>query len=786
MTFGFGLGLIKGGGAGGLPAFAANFIGGSLPTGSTFSRGTIGTLYNSSGLLQMAPSNLLGYSQNLANGWTTLNCTLSASTVYGPDGTTLLSLITSTSAGGDRIQQTTTITAGITYTLSAYLAVGSSIYGGLVAAGATSAGATYNLTGAGAVVSTAGVNAVSATIQSVGNGLYRCSLTYTAASTGSAICGFGASDGSTYAFSIYPSSASGSISGGFVQLEQSPTATTYTPTTSAAVYGPRFDFDPNNVLQQNLLTYSEQLTNVAYSTTSATTVANSFISPTGTLTATSLIEAATASISPRLNPTAQTFIAGQKFNISVYARSITSGRYLAFAGLGIAAAGEVPVFNLDAGTVSTAGTSVVCKSATIIAVGNGWYRCSMSIVPANTSTFVVQLTNSPTGGAGAAPSYNGDGVSGLYLWGLQNSDSSAILPYTATTTAAITQCAPKGLLIEETRTNSLLQSEDFNTTWTTASSTVATNSTTAPDGNTTADKVTSLAATALTGVQGALTGTAVAWTASVYAKANGAQYLQLVWQTPINTTDYANFDLLGGTVTAGTNTSSSIQYVGNGWYRCTITSTLIAANGAVYIDMVDTSAATRGAAFTGDGTKGIYLWGAQAEIGAFATSYIPTTSATVTRNFDSLRITSIPWFNASAGTFVAQADNLSIAGTQQAICAFSAGAVYSTGNGFLLRSKTTGIVDTGGNTSSVAATGTITANVPYKAASTYQGVNMAVTLNGVTPTTATTNDFTGSGTTTLILGALTTAFVQGMSGHIQSFSYFNYALTNTQLQQITT
>ena len=150
-----------------------------------------------------------------------------------------------------------------------------------------------------------------------------------------------------------------------------------------------------------------------------------------------------------------------------------------------------------------------------------------------------------------------------------------------------------------------------------------------------------------------------------------------------------------------------------------------------------------------------------------------------------MRITSIPWFNASAGTFVAQADNLSLALANQAICAFSAGAVYSTGNGFLLRKSTT-TVDTGGNTSALAATGTVTANVPYKAASTYQGVNMAVTLNGGTPNTATTNDFTGSGTTTLVLGALTTAFVQGMSGHIQSFSYYNYALTNAQLQQVTT
>jgi hypothetical protein len=720
----------------------------------------------------MAPSNLLGYSQNLANGWTTLNCTLSASTVYGPDGTTLLSLITSTSAGGDRIQQTTTITAGITYTLSAYLAVGSSIYGGLVAAGATSAGATYNLTGAGAVVSTAGVNAVSAAIQSVGNGLYRCSLTYTAASTGSAIGGFGASDGSTYAFSIYPSSASGSISGSFVQLEQSPTATTYTPTTSAVVYAPRFDYDPNpaNYTQQNLLTYSNDFSNAAWLKTTLTPTANATLSPDGAVNGWLLTN---TFVGGRVTQNATAVATTHTYSAYAKTASSSTATYLIYnqTTSSVIASGDV---NLATG-VASSGSSGIMSS---VSAGNGWYLVTLTVSSGITIGNTITVYIYPGGSSGAAGS-------SIYFYGAQLNVGSTALPYLATTSTAQTVCAPKGLLIEETRTNSLLQSEDFNTTWTTANSTVATNSTTAPDGNTTADKVTSLAATALTGVQQGLTGTAVAWTASVYAKANGAQYLQLLWQTPINATDYANFDLLGGTVTAGTNTSSSIQYVGNGWYRCTITSTLIAAGGAVLIDMVNTSAATRGATFTGDGTKGIYLWGAQAEIGAFATSYIPTTSATVTRNFDSLSITSIPWFNASAGTFVAQADNLSMALINQAICAFCAGATYGVGNFFWLRKSTT-TVETGPFSTSISATGTITANVPYKAASTYQGVNMAVTLNGATPTTATTNDFTGSGTTTLVLGALTTAFMQGMSGHIQSFSYFNYALTNTQLQAITT
>jgi hypothetical protein len=87
----------------------------------------------------------------------------------------------------------------------------------------------------------------------------------------------------------------------------------------------------------------------------------------------------------------------------------------------------------------------------------------------------------------------------------------------------------------------------------------------------------------------------------------------------------ATFTLTGsGSIasTAGTGVTATITSVGNGWYRCSMA--------------VTTTLATSGSGFqirdaaSGDGTTGVYLWGAQAELGNIASPYTVTTTAAVT------------------------------------------------------------------------------------------------------------------------------------------------------------
>lgn len=202
--------------------------------------------------------------------------------------------------------------------------------------------------------------------------------------------------------------------------------------------------------------------------------------------------------------------------------------------------------------------------------------------------------------------------------------------------------AADGLLVEAARTNVTLYSEQLQqaAAWSLNSCTVSADQIPAPDGNTTADKVISANATALTGPSNTFTSTAAAWTWSVFVKqGSGIRYIQLLLSGGASA-NYANFDLLNGTVTAGTYSTAAITAFPNGWYRISMTFTPTAGAGqACYVIAVPASNSTRATSFVGDGAKYFYAWGAQMELGATASSYIATTSASVTRSADSLTFT---------------------------------------------------------------------------------------------------------------------------------------------------
>lgn len=184
--------------------------------------------------------------------------------------------------------------------------------------------------------------------------------------------------------------------------------------------------------------------------------------------------------------------------------------------------------------------------------------------------------------------------------------------------------------------NLVLQSEDFSSaSWAKVNSTVTANSTIAPDGNLTADKLTETAINGQHVVNQSFTISASStYTFSFYAKAAERSKIYAVpyINTGVFDSYFSYFDLSNGTVyqnaTLGSATliSSSIQSVGNGWYRCSVTgNTNKTGSHNVQIEILNDSWQR---AYLGVAGSGVYIWGAQLNTGILQ-PYIPTTTAAV-------------------------------------------------------------------------------------------------------------------------------------------------------------
>lgn len=159
--------------------------------------------------------------------------------------------------------------------------------------------------------------------------------------------------------------------------------------------------------------------------------------------------------------------------------------------------------------------------------------------------------------------------------------------------------------------NQFSYSEDFtNAAWTKSAATVVSNSTTAPNGTNTADTINFTSG----GYVGQILTINSQTTFSIYAKYSTTRWLLL---SNYNITDkYSFFDLQNGVVGGNANISNaSIQDVGNGWYRCSITMTS-AGSCNYYVRTTDNNNS-----FTATG--GAYFWGGQLELASSLSTYQP-------------------------------------------------------------------------------------------------------------------------------------------------------------------
>ncbi len=204
---------------------------------------------------------------------------------------------------------------------------------------------------------------------------------------------------------------------------------------------------------------------------------------------------------------------------------------------------------------------------------------------------------------------------------------SDIVNFSRTTNATVTNSAG---LITYAPHNLLTFSEQFdNAYWTKQRATINSNIIVAPNGIRTADKLTEDTQTGNhTAFVSINVTSGLAYTFSVYIKAAERGFAQVRYSNAGSTEFYAiNVNLSDGTFAAvsfgsPTGTLSSVTSVGDGWYRCAITSN---TTNTTFTAQVFSQLVQGANSYTGDNTSGIYLWGAQLEIGSTATTYNPTT-----------------------------------------------------------------------------------------------------------------------------------------------------------------
>jgi hypothetical protein len=261
----------------------------------------------------------------------------------------------------------------------------------------------------------------------------------------------------------------------------------------------------------------------------------------------------------------------------------------------------------------------------------------------------ISLTFTPTAGASTVVIGNGLSSVDALIYGSQLETGDIATDYIATTTTAVsvgpvanipridyTGGGCGKLLLEPQRTNLVTFSEQFdNAAWTKFNSSVSANQVISPDGYLNADKLIPNTVAASHQINVSVTG--AAHTLSIFAKAGEYSTLALFYTVHDGR---AVFNLSNGTITETTGTvTSRIEDYGNGWYRCILSTTLTTHNAIRIYAINGTTWADVSTA--GNGTSGILIYGAQLEAGSYASSYVPTLAASVTRGADACSKTGI-------------------------------------------------------------------------------------------------------------------------------------------------
>ena len=522
-------------------------------------------------------------------------------------------------------------------------------------------------------------------------------------------------------------------------------------TFTRAATGTYYDGSTSAIAEQNLFLQSQTLGNAAW------------VSTNNTIT--------TGITDPSSGTTAQTLTASAGNSTFYQTVTLTATAYtVSFYVQRVTGTGTIN-FTLD-GTNFTA----------ITAPTGSWVRYNITATPtAGAKTIGIQIVTS------------GDAIN-IAFGQLENRTGAS--GYTATTTAAITNYIPQlltattnqprfdfnpitrvslGLLMEQQSINLLTYSSDYtNAVWAKTNATATSAYTISPDGTLNAQLLTATANGGhIDNYHAMVSGTT--YTFSVFAKAGTSDNLYF---TMGNVRNGPTFTFSTATWSTVANWTTTVQAVGNGWYR-------ISASTASNSTQSNTMQ-------MGIGTSGqtVLIFGAQSEALAFPTSYIPTVASQVTRAQDFATMTGTnfsSWFNNNQGTVYCSFDVAS-SGTNSPYMApwgIDNGSVVgydiqkNSGNSAVTAYEGNAVIP---NIGSITAINTTQQSI-YTFNNTSGSLGFSGILNGGTVGSTTAQPLSYI-PTQMSLGAMRSSNY-GITGHIRKFAYYPIATTSAQLQALT-
>ena len=558
----------------------------------------------------------------------------------------------------------------------------------------------------------------------------------------------------------------------------------------------------------NLVLRSEEFNDVYWTKSRIIIIENTTIAPSGTLTADTFAGDGGTLATRTLQSSSISVTSGITYTFSVYLKKNTNNFIQLFCSS--TAGGMFANFNIENGIIGTVGTiSGTNPIPSIVNFGNGWFRCSITITSVNSGnaqfgTYLVTDNN-------AIRNEQNTLSTSVFIWGAQLEQGTTATEYIPTTSvirtkfAGITQDGGSAsnipridytngscpsILVEPQRTNLLLRSEEFdNASWNKVNSSITANTTISPNGVQDADTINlNTSGAYLRQLLNIASSTTYSYSIFIKKSANtGNKTFFLYYNNNNGSPNNGNFrsiiDLTnltitttaGGTASTGRPTiiSSNLQSFNNDFYRAQISFTTGTSGGNTISEI--------GLEANGVPVE-FFAWGAQLEAGSNATSYIPTTTSSVTRNADIISKSGISnLIGQTEGTIYYNLSVNSINNASKYI-----GLSDGTTNNRILIGHDTGISDfrlyynSSGITSFTYTGSNWATGVVKKIAIVYATNNFKLFIDGVLV-------YTNNSITTFNSNNLTIFQIPGVPDFkLNTIGLWKTALTNTQAIQLTT